>query len=524
MATFTSLVASNSRPTPFGTFDNDTHFQEDAESIVLYIKRRLGDDIMSVELTNKQIWANFEEAVFEFSKQINSHQAESYMSNLLGLSTGHTETYKKNSNGHYYFLRDNQTVDDIAPDGTTLVIDTQPLLIQDTNDPRFKITNKEGRYDDVDGVKIISKAILTNDGLNTGLPELDADGNRQLVDKNASPLEDKKLGPHGQEQRFPRETLEYLTRRAEPYAGEAGVGGVTDSIRGFIELKHDKQDYNVYTDMIIPGPDGEKLKLTEYNPESTATQLSIFNPIYKDKILKTAEPTKIKVQEIFHFSPQAAYRFFDTTSAVNYLNNQFSFESFTPETVFYVLPVFEDLLRAGQLDISNRVRRSNYSYRFQGQNLRIFPRPTQNNPMNLFIKFTFPSQPYKTALPYDDQTIDGVSNISNIPFGNILYSKINAMSRQWIRQFTMALCKETLGLVRSKFSTVPIPGSDLSMNGADLISQGREDKSRLLEGLKETLDRLTYQKLLETDAAQSDSMMNILKKVPVPNGRAIIIG
>ena len=67
------------------------------------------------------------------------------------------------------------------------------------------------------------------------------------------------------------------------------------------------------------------------------------------------------------------------TSAVNYLNNQFAFESFTPETVFYVLPVYEDLLRAGQLDISNRVRRSNYSYLLQGTNLRIYPRPTQNN-------------------------------------------------------------------------------------------------------------------------------------------------
>ena len=98
------------------------------------------------------------------------------------------------------------------------------------------------------------------------------------------------------------------------------------------------------------------------------------------------------------------------------------------------------------------------------------------------------------------------------------------MSRQWIRQFTLALCKETLGLIRSKFSTVPIPGSDLSMNGAELISQGREDKQRLSESLAETLDKLTYQKIIESDAAQSETMMNILKRIPVPNGRAIIIG
>jgi hypothetical protein len=514
MASFLSVL--NNRPTPFGVFDADTHFQEEADGLILYVKRRLGDDILSVELTNKQIWANLEESVLEFSKQINSHQAESYMSNLLGLSTGHVVSYRKNTFGHYYFVRDGQTEDSVK--------DTQPLLIQNTNDPRFKVANKEARYDDINAVKTISQAILTDNGLNTGAPSLDAGGNKQIADNIAEPLEDKKLGPHGQEQRFPRETLEYLTRRAEPYASEAGVGGITDSIRGYIELEGDRQDYNIYTDMIIPGPEGEKLKLTTYEPTSTAEQLSLFNPIYKDKLLKTAEPTKIKVQEIFHFSPQAAYRFFDTTSAVNYLNNQFSFESFTPETVFYVLPVFEDLLRAGQLDISNRVRRSNYSYRFQGQNLRIFPRPTQSNPMNLFIKFTFPSQPYTTALPYDDHTLEGVSNLSNIPFGNISYSKINAMSRQWIRQYAMALCKETLGLIRSKFNTVPIPGSDLSMNGADLISQGREDKSRLLEGLNATLDKLTYQKLLEADAAQSDTMLSILKKVPIPNGRAIIIG
>ena len=98
------------------------------------------------------------------------------------------------------------------------------------------------------------------------------------------------------------------------------------------------------------------------------------------------------------------------------------------------------------------------------------------------------------------------------------------MSRQWIRQYTLALCKETLGLIRSKFSSVPIPGSDLQMNGSDLISQGREDKSNLVTAIKETLESLTYQKILEADAQQSDTMATILKRIPIPNGKAIIIG
>jgi len=496
MASFSSTT----QPTPFGVYDSDLHFIEEADSIVLYVKRRLGDDVLSVELTSKQIWANFEESALEFSKQINAHQAEVYMSNLMGLSTGQVNTFKKNASGDYYFIDTDasQTSDNI----TQAQKDAQPLTIQDIADPRFNLHNTKGQY-------------------HQGAIEAKA-GN-----VTATPVLDKQLGPHGQEQRFPRETHEYLIRRAEPYASEAFVGGVSNSVRGYIELKSGIQDYNIYTDLIVPHKVGDvtkELSLTAYDPASSAEQLTIFNPEYKKDVLPTATTAKIKVNEIFHFSPQAAYRFFDTTSAVNYLNNQFAFESFTPETVFYVLPVFEDLLRAGQLDISNRVRRSNYSYRLQGQDLRIFPRPSQDNPQNLFVKFSFPADPFKPNLPYDDESIDGVSNISNIPFGNIKFSEINQMSRHWIRQYTLALCKETLGLTRSKFSSVPIPGSDLQMNGSELISQGREDRQRLAESLAETLDKLTYQKLLEGDATQSESMSQILKRIPVPNGRAIIIG
>ena len=471
MASFVNTT----NPTAFGVFDSDLHFQADAEKIILYVKRKLGDDIMSVELTNKQIWTNFEDATLVFSKVLNAHQAESYMSNLMGLDVGHLNTFVKNSAGEY--------VD----------ADSNVLSFQDPADPRFLKHNTKANNPTT----------------------------------SASPVVDELVGPHGKEQQFPRETLEYLLRRAEPYANEANVGGSTDYVRGYIELKHDTQDYDIYDSLIIPGKDinnnNVNLKLEAYDP-SNADQLSVFNPKFKTSVPANTMPTKIKINEVFHFSPQAAYRFFDTTSAVNYLNNQFSFESFTPETVFYVLPVFEDLLRAGQLDISNRVRRSNYSYRLQGKDLRIFPRPTQNNPMNLFVKFSFPADPFKTNLPFDDQSIVGVSNLSNVPFSNIKYSGINAMSRQWIKQFTLALCKETLGLIRSKFSTVPIPGSDLSMNGSDLVSQGREDKDKLAQALSETLDKLTYQKLLEADATQSESMSQILKRIPIPNGRAIIIG
>jgi hypothetical protein len=231
----------------------------------------------------------------------------------------------------------------------------------------------------------------------------------------------------------------------------------------------------------------------------------------------------MRIFEVMHFNPMAAYRFFDTTSAINYLNNEFSFESFTPETVFYVLPVFEDILRGGQMNISNRVRRSNYSYRVIGTKLRIFPMPTADIPLKLWVRVGFENNPLSSSIA-DDGSINGVSNLSNVPYGNFVYSKVNSIARQWVRQYTLALCKELLGMIRSKFGSVPIPGGELQLDGSDLKSAAKEEKEKLKTDLREMLDTLTYNKLIETKAAEVDNLQKILKATPFPLGRVITIG
>lgn len=390
MATF----ANTTSPTPFGTFDDDSQFQSDADKMVTFIKRKLGDDILSVELTKKQIWANFEEAMFEYSNVVNQYQTKSQLNNFLGLATGSMS---------------------------------------------------------------------------------------------------------GSEQKHPRENLEFLGRFAEPYATEAGIGGSYNMTSGSIQLVKGQQDYDIYTD----------LKDAAGNVIFTNTTL---NP----------HRSKMRIREVFHFNPTQAYRFFDTTSAINYLNNEFSFESFTPETIFYVLPVFEDILRAGQLKVSQKVRRSNYSYQIIGTKIRVFPKPTQDDPKKMFIRVSFAPDPLKPA--FSDATIDGVSNMSNIPFGVLSYSKINSMAKQWIRQYTLALSKELLGLIRSKFSNVPIPGGDLQLNGSDLVSAGKAEKDALIQQLSEMLDSMTYDKIVETDTARAENIRKQLSMIPMPNGKAIIMG
>lgn len=389
MATFVQTL----NPTPFGFFDSDPDFQTEADAMVVFVKRKLGDDILSVELTKKQIWACFEEAMLEFGAIVNMNQAKSQLANLLGLPTG-------------------------------------------------SLTGSENLY--------------------------------------------------------PRENVDFLMRRAEPYSIEAGLGGSYNIISGSIELERYRQDYDLYTE--LKDENGDLLFSSSLN-----------NP-----------PTRMKIMDVFHFSPQAAYRFFDTTSAINYLNNEFSFESFTPETVFYVLPVFEDVLRGGMLDMSSRVRRSNYSYKIAGTKLRLYPQPTQEDPKKLWIQVAFGNTPFST--PYGDSTIYGVSNLSNLPYGNIDFEDINSIGRQWVRQYCLALCKELLGLIRSKFSTVPIPGADLTLNGSDLIAQGREEQERLRTEINELFDSLTYTKLLADESEASDNLQNILRNIPIPNGKAIIMG
>jgi hypothetical protein len=110
---------------------------------------------------------------------------------------------------------------------------------------------------------------------------------------------------------------------------------------------------------------------------------------------------------------------------------------------------------------------------------------------------------------------EGINNLNTLPFENLPYANINAIGKQWIRRFALALCKEMLGLIRSKFSSIPIPGESVSLNGADLVSQGKDEQDKLREELKTTLDELTYAKIAELDASMLESANRAQSKVPL---------
>lgn len=386
------------RPTAYGFFDADAAFQSEADSIVTFVKRKLGDDVLSVELTKKEIWTCLEEACLEYARQIQELKIVSELANVLGQATGSTD--------------------------------------------------------------------LTNT--------------------------------------YPHRTLDYLLRLADAYATAAGVGGDYDAVLGFINLRDGVQDYDIYDELY----------------DSTLTTTKVVNT------LPTGSVGKFRIVEVFHFEPLAAQSFLlNASNITNFLATNFNYESYVNSTVFYVLPVFEDVLRRGMMKEAFRVRRSNYSYQILGSKLRIFPIPTTTSGLGisgtrLYIKVMPPVSVLNPS--FQDDSIYGISGPENVPFSILPFSTITQPGRQWIRQYTLALAKELLGITRSKFDVIPIPNADLKLDGQQLKTEAREDKDKLTTTLKEFLDKLTNQALVEAQAAIAEAINKQLKYAPMP--KAIVLG
>lgn len=362
--------------TPFGIFDSDPQFQVDADKIVDFTRKKLGDPIMCVHMSSSQIYAAFEEACLEYSAIINQYQAKSVLTQFLGAPTGSLS---------------------------------------------------------------------------------------------------------GSENTYPNRLIEFQKKLAEPYGEEAGVNGSHPMYSASIELKGGQQSYDLQ---------------------------ALFSG--------TLQGQRMQVRDVYHFSPASVYRFFGSTSAVNYLNNQFGAESFTPETIFYLLPIWEDVLRGMQFETSQRVRRSHYSYELHNNVLSLYPHPT--NDMKLWFRYQLPPDSTDATggvLSGSNPAHNGVANLSNIPFGVIQYSKLNSIGQQWIRRMSHALSKEIEGLIRSKMASIPIPNGDLTLNGPELISDARAEIETLRGELRDMLEDTTYDKLAAKEAELAANIQASIKEVPL---------
>jgi hypothetical protein len=228
---------------------------------------------------------------------------------------------------------------------------------------------------------------------------------------------------------------------------------------------------------------------------------------------------RIEVQRVFNHAPSAISRFYDPYAGSfdqRQLLDNFGFGNVSPAISFILKPISYDLARANSIETSDLVRKSAYSFEIHNNKLRIFPNPQDDdNGERIYFEY-YVKDDIRNTNNSNAGITGGVSDPSNVPYQFITYNSINAPGRQWIRKYTSALAKELLGIIRSKYSSMPIPDGEVTLDGDSLKSEGREEKTQLLEELKEFLESVSLTEKLKAEAEEANAQQEVLAKAPLP--------
>ncbi len=276
--------------------------------------------------------------------------------------------------------------------------------------------------------------------------------------------------------------VQNLVTIADGYGTLAGVGGNTDIKRGSIELQPNQQIYDL-NDFAAVSESGNRIDVTRVFYEETPAINRFFDP--------------------YSVSGQGTLNLID----------EFGFGSFSPAAQFILMPIFEDLLRIQAIEFNDQIRKSAHSFNIVNNKLQIFPIPNERKQLwfEYMVRKDFIQN--STTIPTGSNE---VSDYSNARYDFIPYDRINDVGKQWIRKYTLALSKELLGAIREKYSTVPIPGSEISLDGAALRSEAQQEKESLVTQLRENLEDLSRKNQFEQRAQEAQFTQDMLSKIPLP--------
>ena len=268
---------------------------------------------------------------------------------------------------------------------------------------------------------------------------------------------------------------------AEEYGSEAGVGGAVDFKSGSISVTSGSQVYDLNS---LIGDDVEG-------------------------------GNAIEVRKVFYEPSPAITRYFDpyagTGDGSYNMLDSFGFGNNSPAVQFMLMPMYADILKVQAIEFNDQIRKSAYSFELINNKLRIFPNPTDS--YTLHIKYLVKNDRQNTAR---GTTTAVVSDVSNAPYNNMEYQHINDVGRQWIRKYGLALCKELLGTIRSKYASLPIPNAETTLDGDTLRNEAVAEKEVLMTQLREMLEQTSRKALLEADKDEAQHLQEKLNKVPYP--------
>ena len=406
----TSLVAT---ALPFGMYTGSAAFMSGAALQVAYVYKKLGGDVVDVELSPSNVYAAYEEAVLEYSYIINMHQSKNMLSDALGDATGTFDHY----------------------------------------------------------------------------------GNM-----NSSSLSGA-LGGTRVELKYPRFQFEYTKKIGDGLLSSTGMGGTDRQYSGSFAIVTDQQDYDLQ--QIVQGA-------------SVSGQDDAGNSV--DYAGKIDDKQRIIITKVYYRSPRVMWRFYGYYGGVGVVGNMSTYGQFSDDSTFEVVPTWQNKMQAVMYEDSVYTRTSHYSYEIINNRLRLYPTPSEwgmDQGDRIWFRFRVDNNAWDSDSNYDTG-IDGVNNMNTLPMGNIPYENINAIGKQWIRKYALAICKEMLGQIRGKFTTIPIPGDSVTLNHSDLLSQAKEEQTQLRDKLTEMLKEMEYTALVKQDSERADAAQATLKNSPLP--------
>jgi len=288
------------------------------------------------------------------------------------------------------------------------------------------------------------------------------------------------------ELKYPRLNFGYIRNMAGAFSGEANVGGHYTVYTGSVNMQPGVQEYDLQSAL-------------EGNPE--------FSGIVNGG--------KVLVKKVFYKTGRAFWSLYGIYGGLNMIGNFANFNSYSSDTSFDIMPTWE--MKQNVMNLEDRMwtRTSHFSYELRNNKLRIYPIPYGNSPEKIFFEFVVPNENPWVENSGSSFSTDGVNNINSLPFSNIPYENINSIGKQFIRSYALENCKETLGLVRSKFSVIPIPNENITLNGSELVASAKEAKESLKEELLKTLEETQYFSLSKKDAEMASDLNKILQNTPL---------
>jgi len=276
--------------------------------------------------------------------------------------------------------------------------------------------------------------------------------------------------------------LQPIINLSQQYGTWAGVGGNVDWYSGSVAVTQSVQDYDLNEWASSVGLTGSDVEIMRV----------FYEPL----------PPSFQFLGDMGYNGTAMAMFGDTAGYTAYGANS-----------FLMMPLSYDMQAIQQVEMYRDVLFSNYTFQLINNKLRIFPIPDANDTGGrIWFEYILKSDEFCASIDVNPKKI---SNISQVPYRNVDYDSINSVGRAWIFEYTLALAKEMLGYVRGKYTQVPIPGAEVTLNQADLLSSAEADKNKLIDRLRDYFDQTSRQSLLERRSAESDARMSELDKVPM---------